>query len=97
MGMKVNDALENEKVRIANTVFNGATEESTTVPTWQTSEGADVGDHPESGALDGENYAVESIKGAEVELDATIGKKRKKKKKKKDKRKHKKAKKTTFD
>jgi hypothetical protein len=27
MGMKVNDALENEKVRIANTVFNGATEE----------------------------------------------------------------------
>ena len=27
MGMKVNDALENEKVRIANVTFNGATEE----------------------------------------------------------------------
>lgn len=27
MGVKVNDALENEKVKIANTVFNGATEE----------------------------------------------------------------------
>ena len=27
MGMKVNDALENEKVRIANVTFNGAEEE----------------------------------------------------------------------
>jgi len=27
MGMKVNDALENEKVRIANVTFNGAAEE----------------------------------------------------------------------
>ena len=27
MGMKVNDALGNEKVRIANATFNGATEE----------------------------------------------------------------------
>jgi hypothetical protein len=27
MGMKVNDSLENEKVRIANATFNGAAEE----------------------------------------------------------------------
>ena len=27
MGIKINDALENEKVKIANTVFNGAPEE----------------------------------------------------------------------
>ena len=27
MGMKVNDALENEKVRVANSVFNGVEEE----------------------------------------------------------------------
>lgn len=27
MGMKVNDALENEKVKIANVTFNGASEE----------------------------------------------------------------------
>ena len=27
MGIKINDALENEKVRIANSVFNGAEEE----------------------------------------------------------------------
>ena len=27
MGAKINDALENEKVRLANTVFNGASEE----------------------------------------------------------------------
>lgn len=70
------------------------------VPAWQKSEGIDAndaGDFTKSGALDGENYAIESVRGAEVELDATVGQKRKKKKKKKDKRKHKKSKKTTFD
>ena len=76
-----------------------------TVPTWtgsreghdsQGSEFENQGNQ-EQQALDGENFAVESMRGAEVELDATVGKKRKKKKKKKDKRKHKKAKKTTFD
>ena len=71
------------------------------VLTWQGSteghgQDAKFGDEQQH-ALDGENFAVESMRGAEVELDATAGKKRKKKKKKKDKRKHKKAKKTTFD
>ena len=40
MGMKVNDALENEKVKIANTVFNSADEEE--VPEQEDSEEEDV-------------------------------------------------------
>ena len=74
------------------------------VLTWQGSTEGHVGagqeaefEDEQQHALDGENFAIESMRGAEVELDATVGKKRKKKKKKKDKRKHKKAKKTTFE
>eukprot|EP00946_MAST-07B_sp_MAST-7B-sp1_P003867 g3867.t1 len=73
------------------------------VPTWDGPAENDGGGYmaagveDESRPLDGENFVVESMRGAEVELDATHTKKRKKKKKKKDKRKHKKAKRTTFE
>ena len=95
------DRAGNKKKRAEANAADGT---DSAVPTWQGSTEGHAGDSQESKlgnqeycALDGENFAVESMRGAEVELDATAGKKRKKKKKKKDKRKHKKAKKTTFD